>query len=94
MHRALLERAAKKRRVKLLENEPKLFDDLRFIWDAWLALSPGRQVGFDVCGLSNTEIMTYLQACGSSGIDLLDELHLIRVLDQKFLELIREERDG
>ena len=93
-HRALLEKAAKKRRIKLLDDEPKLFQDLQFIWDAFYALSPGRQVAFDVCPLTNAEIMSYLTMCGFSGMEALDDMYLIRVLDVKFLELLRKDRDA
>ena len=80
--------------MKLLEDEPKLFQDLQFVWDAFYTLSPGRQVGFAICPLTNAEIISYLTLCGMDGADALDDLHLIRVLDTKFLELVRKDQDA
>lgn len=52
--------------VPVEEEPPQLFDDLKPVWQAWLTLQFGRQIGMVPCGIPWTVFSTY---CEDNGID-------------------------
>jgi len=63
---------------------------LLFIWNAFISLSSAR-VGFD--SIKFSEIEAWLNLNGIKNIEQRQEItHLIRIIDEKYIEYIIEER--
>lgn len=65
---------------------PDLYKDLEFIWDAFIALSSSRNGS-----ITFFEIEAYLNLNGIFNLERRQEVaHLIRVMDEKYLEFMHE----
>lgn len=69
---------------------PDLYDDLLFIWEAFLALSSSRS-GWE--SIKFSEIESWLNLNSLSDLEQRQEVtHLIRVMDIEYLDFLREEQ--
>jgi hypothetical protein len=74
--------------VGKIKDPPKLFDDLIYIWEGFLALSSSR-VNF--CSISFSEIESWLNLNSIFNRERRQEVtHLIRIMDEQYLEYFRE----
>jgi len=92
--RSVLKKAAEKREVKTLKQEPILYGDLVDIWNMFFEISTGRQTGFGVCALSWVDIITYLQSCGMAQWKIQEAKRLIKAMDMKFLAHYNKDKNG
>ena len=74
---------------RIKKDRPKLFDDLVYIWEAFLAVTLTRQIGGPI---SFVEIESWLNLNGINKLEQRQEVaHLIRVLDSVYIEFFREQ---
>lgn len=68
--------------------EPEVFPDLVFIWEAFLALSSARLYGEPI---KFSEIISYMDISGINSEDIRQELtHLVRILDIEYFKHLTE----
>lgn len=71
---------------------PNLYDDLVFIWEFFVALSSSRN-GFD--SIKFSEIESWLNLNCIINLERRQEVtHLIRIMDEKYLEFMRKKYEA
>ena len=69
---------------------PVLYSDLEYVWNAFAALSTSRT---DSTSITFSEIESWLNLNGITNLERRQEVaHLVRIMDEKFLEYIREKQ--
>lgn len=68
--------------------KPDLYNDLHYIWDLFIALSSSRT---ELAAIKFSEIESILNLSGILNTERRQEVtHLIRIMDLKYLEFMRE----
>lgn len=76
--------------VKALRDRPRLFPELRLVWDSFWELNESRAIGMDVGPIPISEIAAFCEF-----VDVGDRgrfLRLVRSMDRVFLDDVRARR--
>ena len=73
-----------------LENRPELYPDLVPVWEAFVLLSPSRNVGWGAGAIPLSEVRAYCEMFEIPPEDREELLYLLRALDEEYLKLTGE----
>lgn len=78
---------------KAWADKPRLFEDLRPIWNAWHELAHGRQIGMAASGIPWSEMSRYCEDHGVHREQRLRWCRLIQAMDTAWLGEIHKKGD-
>jgi len=73
-----------------LENRPELYPDLVPVWEAFVLLSPSRNMGWGAGAIPLTEVRAYCEMFEIEPEEREDLLYLLRALDEEYLKSTNE----
>lgn len=73
-----------------MENRPELYPDLVPVWEAFVLLSPSRNMGWGAGAIPLTEVRAYCEMFEIEPEEREDLLYLLRALDEEYLKSTNE----